>query len=76
MNPSQFFLSPVNLGSFAILILLDVVMLVGCVGGLAGVFFGTLLGVMTTVLPHSLGLARIVPIHPIVVSTSCSISLA
>ena len=33
MNPSQFFLSPVNLGGLAILILLDVVVTtVGCVG--------------------------------------------
>ena len=75
MNPSQFFLLPVNLGGLAILILLEVVItVVGCMGVFAGAFRRTPSGGNTLVLPPSLGLARTVPIHPVVVSTGCTTS--
>ena len=75
MKPSQFFLSPVNLGGLAILILLEVVVtIVCCVGALAGASRGILSGRDTSVLPPSLGLARMVPIHPVVVSTGFTTS--
>ena len=64
MNPSQFFLSPANLGGLTILILLDVlVMTVGWVTGQSSVEFrGVPSGTMIQVLPPSFGLIRIVPI--------------
>ena len=65
INPSQFFLSPVNLGGLAILILLDVVMTVGCVtGGSSLEPRGVPSGTMILVLPPSAGLMIMVPIHP------------
>ena len=73
MKPSQFFLSPVNLGGLAILILLEVVvMTVDCVGVLAGVFRGIPSGTMIMVLPSPLGLTRRVPIHPVIVLVGCT----
>ena len=70
MNPSQFFLLPVNLGGLAILILLDVVVTtMGCaIGGLSVEFRGVPSGTMMSVLPPPFGLIRMVPIHPVFVS--------
>ena len=62
MNPSQFFLSPVNLGGLAILIL---ELWDTTVGGVAGVFMLTPSGSMRTVLCVLLVLIIIVPIIPL-----------
>ena len=68
-----------------ILILLEVVVIiVGRSGVLAGAFRRIPSGGNTSVLPPALGLAKTVPIHPVVVSTgfttspiySCSLTLA
>ena len=64
MNPSQFFLSPVNLGGLAILILLE--LWVTTVGGATGVFGLIPSGSMRTVLCVLPALIRIVPIIPVV----------
>ena len=68
MKPSQFFLSPVNLGGLVIFILLEVVMTMGCVGQSSLAFRGVPSGVMISVLPPAAGFTRIVPIHPVLVS--------
>ena len=49
-------------------------MIVGCVGVSAGAFRGIPSGRNTSVLPPSLGLARMVPIHPVVVLTGFTTS--
>ena len=68
MNPSQFFLLPVNLGGLAILILLDVVTTVGCATGQSSVEFrGVPSGTMMQAPPPLFGLIIIVPIHPVFV---------
>ena len=62
MNPSQFFLSPVNLGGLAILIL---ELWDTTVGGVTGAFISTPSGSMRTVLCVLLALIIIVPIIPL-----------
>ena len=49
-------------------------MIVGCSGVLAGASRRTLSGGNTSVLPPALGLAKTVPIHPVVVSTGFTTS--
>ena len=70
MNPSQFFLSPVNLGGLAILILLDVTTVGWVVGvGRSSVALrGVPSGTMMLVGPPPAGLIKMVPIHPVFVS--------